>query len=101
MCKGIEARLQKIKNYTVVELSSLEDGKTEIEVINSKSIKYTYYKTITENGMFIVVQGFVATLNWPTYISINAIGHIAAEGVIIDKNGQAQEVLDNDLWYYR
>ena len=101
VCKGIKARLQKIRVLSIEELSSIEDGQSEYEAINHKSIQYTYYKKPSKNGTLFVVQGFVSTLNWPTYISLNAIGHIAAEGVIINKKGQAQEAQDNDLWHYR
>jgi len=101
MCKGIEERIQKIKNNKSDISASIEDGKTEVEIKNNKSIKYTYYITNINQGTLIVVQAFVNTLKWPTYISIGAVGHIAAEGVIIDKSGKTQEAPDTNLWAYR
>ena len=101
MCKGIDERIQRIKSNKSEIYVSIEDGKTEVEIKNNKSIKYTYYITNINHSTLIVVQAFVSTLKWPTYISIGAIGHIAAEGIIIDENGTTQEASDNDLWAYR
>jgi hypothetical protein len=47
------------------------------------------------------VGAAVPTLWLPTYISLNGVGHLVAEGLIFSSNGGVREAPDEVMWEYR
>jgi hypothetical protein len=95
-------RFHTIRKYPPATLRSLPESDDEDVSIEGKSVQFvTYRQNLTDGKTLIVLQAFVSTLNLPTFISLSGIGHILAEGFIIDSAGAVQDAPEELLWEYR
>jgi len=102
LCNGIQTRLNILKNRTHSQLLEYKEADEDEEWVENKLIQYAIYKEeIENNSLLFVVQGFIHTYKWPTYFSFKAIGHIAAEGIVVDSEGNITEAESDYLWGYR
>ncbi len=102
LCKGINSRLTALKNRSHAQLIKYKEQKEDEEWVDNKLIQFAIYKQeIENNSLLFIAQGFIHTYKWPTYISLKVIGHIAAEGIVIDSHGKVSEATEEQLWPYR
>ena len=102
LCRGVVARLEKIKSIKFDQLASLPEENYEEELHERQLLQFTTYNhALSDGSRLLVVQGFFPTWKWPTYISLRGVGHIVAEGLIIDKGDTVTEAPENKMWEFR
>jgi hypothetical protein len=61
----------------------------------------TYCGDCPDGGVGIVVQAFVPIWRWPTHVSVGAVGHMFAEGVVLATDDTISEMPEEWLWPFR
>jgi hypothetical protein len=102
LCEGVNKRIEKIKSMELHHLIPMPEESYEEEEYEGKKVHFsTYNIEISDDERLVVVQAFINTWKWPTYISFGAVGHLVAEGVIINKNGTVVDAPEEELWGFR
>lgn len=101
-CAEVLARLERLRGLSLTQLMELPESQSAETRIEGMAVKFTTYHHALQGGRtLIVVQAFIRTARWPTYISFKRVGHILAEGLIIHQDGRIEEAPDDALWAYR
>ena len=102
LCEGISKRIAKIKEMEVHHLIPLPEENYEEEEFEGKKVHFsTYNIEMNKDERLVIVQAFINTWRWPTYISFSAIGHLVAEGVVIKNDGTVNDAPEEELWGFR
>jgi hypothetical protein len=102
ICTELMERIERLRALTPIQLAELPESDCEEARIDRKPVTITTYRrTLGDGRTIIVVQAFVRTLQWPTYFSTEGIGHILAEGLILEPGGQIKEAPENLIWAFR
>jgi len=102
VCKIIEERFQAIQTRLPSDLDSIPKELTELEAIDGYLISFCTSKHPQEDGStIIVIQAFVHTLAWPTFISFNGIGKLYAEGIVLSRDGHIETAQKELMWQFR
>jgi hypothetical protein len=101
-CIELLARLEKLRALHPNQLIELPESESEETTIDGSSVAFTTYRHALEGALtLVVVQALVQTLQWPTYFSAHRIGHVLADGLVVDRSGRIEIAPDNLLWAYR
>lgn len=101
-CVEVLARLEQLRALPSAQLMELPESQPAESRIDGMSVTFTtYHHSLRDGRNLIVVQAFIRTARWPTYISFQRIGHILAEGLIIHQDGRIEDAADDVLWAYR
>jgi hypothetical protein len=101
-CVELLARLEQLRALRPNQLVELPESEREETRIEGRSVTFTTYRHQLESGeTLVVVQAFVRTLRWPTYFSMRRIGHVLANGLVVEQGGRIEEAPDRVLWAYR
>ena len=103
VCDGLMSQLEKLRGLPVEHLRELPKENQQGCVVGNASTTYTTYRMSLEDGrLLIVVQAFVRTLAWPTYISFAGVGRMYAEGFVVSQDGKTTvDAPDELLWEFR
>src|SRR6266542_2977998 len=101
LCRKISAKLEYLRNLSPTQLLSLDDEREKMSIAGRRAELSLYRAKTTNGATLIVVQGFVSTFRWPTFISAAGVGHIVAEGLMVESNGSITSAPDDVLWEYR
>ncbi len=61
----------------------------------------TYKQSLTASKTLVVFQALVRTWSRPTFFSLDAVGRMYAEGLILADDGTVAQAPDDQLWAYR
>ena len=101
-CSALLARLAWLEKQAPHELLQLPEEHTDTVERDGKSFALTTWRGALEDGRtLIVVQALIPSLRWPTYYSLYFIGHVVADGIVVNTDGRVEVAPDDLLWYYR
>ncbi len=100
LCSKVRDKLDHLRNLSAPQLLDLGEEREETW-IDGRRGELSVHRLTIANGTLIVVQGFVSSLRWPTFIATTGVGHIVAEGLMVDTNGNVTAAPDELLWEYR
>jgi hypothetical protein len=102
ICRHLLSELERLKAIQIEKLRQLPEEKHEEQDVGGVSASYTTYRANLPDGrLLIVMQAFIRTLAWPTYISFAGVGRMYAEGFVVDQDGKIIDAPDHLLWEYR
>jgi len=101
-CVELEKRLQVYEERGAAAVDSAPRDHAEVVTLPSGLAHFFTYKvelSLTET--LLVVSAAVPTFWFPTYISLQGVGHLVAEGLIFSANGSVREAPDEVMWVHR
>ena len=102
LCSRILARLQQLRTSAPEVLGNLPASSTNLErIVDSQAALTTYRDKLQSGEALIVVQGFLRSWRFPTYIGSAGVGYMYAEGILVDSAGRVTEPQEELLWPYR
>ncbi len=102
VCDHLLARLEILRAMPIERLRELPEEKHEEQTVGDTQTSYTTYRaSLANGGLLVVVQAFIPTLSWPTYISFAGVGRMYAEGFVASQDGKTIDAPDELLWEYR
>jgi|SRR5690349_13875909 hypothetical protein len=102
LCSRILGRLDRLRSLTPEALVGLPASSSEVERIGGRMAKLNTYRDKLETGdAFVVVQGFLHSWRFPTYIGSAGVGYMYAEGIVIGSDGNIREPEEELLWLFR
>ena len=102
LCDRVLARLDQLSHLTGSQLRNIDEEETAEMSVGGKPAFVTVHRSNLDGGRaLIVVQGFVATLRWPTVIGTDGIGHVVAEGLVVSPDDTIAPAPDELMWGYR
>ncbi|WII72749.1 hypothetical protein QJS83_02550 [Bdellovibrio sp. 22V] len=102
LCEVVLMRLEHIKALSFEQLKNFPEEEYENFDIKGIQTALTIHRCdLDEQSILIVVQVFLPTWKFPTYFSVNGVGKMFADGIIVNKNGQKSDAPDEYLFQYR
>jgi hypothetical protein len=83
-------------------LLALPHSTVDLERIDGRTATLTTYRDELDAGdSLIVVQGFLRSWRFPSYIGSVGIGYMYAEGFIVGDSGGIREANEDLVWPFR
>jgi hypothetical protein len=102
VCEHLLFKLDSLKELSFQQLSSFREEEIEVREIDGKLTKFSTYKEVlTEDKVLVVVQAFYPTWRFPNFFTLNAVGKIFAEALVISRSGSFEAPSDDLLYKYR
>jgi hypothetical protein len=102
LCARILQRIERLKFLTIDGLAALPSTQSESERIDGRHVALTtFLERLSSGAIIIIVQGFLPSWRFPTYVGTRGVGHIVAEGLVIDPSGAIHDADDQLLWEFR
>ena len=102
MCQRILDRLETLRLLTPKALLALPEEETEIEYVQQTPVSFTTFREELDSGdSLVVVQGFFPSWRFPRYFCRQGVGHVYADGFVLETGGNLCEASDEQLWLYR
>ena len=101
LCVRVLERLEHLRLLSWNQLSSLTELETTITTVGGRHATISTFRSVSNGRVFVVVQGFVTSFRWPTFIGTSGVGHIVAEGFLVAEDGSIVNAPDELLWEYR
>lgn len=102
LCSRIMARLEQLRSFAPEVLVSLPAySSVFIRIDRRQALLATYRDELPSGEALIVVQGFLGSWRFPTYISSAGVGYMYVEGLVVDGNGRITEPDEDLLWPFR
>src|SRR5690348_7217147 len=102
LCSRIVAQLEQLRSSAPEVLLNLPASSTNLERINSRQAILTIYRYKLQSGdALIVVQGFLRSWRFPTYIGSAGVGYMYAEGILVGTDGRISEPDEDLIWPFR
>lgn len=101
LCKDVMATIERLRHLPAPQLRALSNEVSSTRIAGHDAVISVYRISKSASSTLIVVQGFVSSLRWPTFISTSRIGHMVAHGFVVDSGGDTAPASDADLWEYR
>jgi hypothetical protein len=61
----------------------------------------TIREELPDQKTLVVVRAFVRSWCHPTWVSLSGVGHMFADGLLVDANGQIADAPDEWMWDFR
>ncbi len=101
-CVELEKRLQHYQALGPAALTSAPRDYAEVvELPSGVAHFFTYKVDLSLSETLLVLSAAVPTLFFPTYISMQGIGHLVAEGLIFSSDGTVREAPSDVMWTHR
>lgn len=100
LCEAILAKLEWLRALSPDQLVGLKEADSEKVNAAGKEAFVSVYKEEMPNGYLFVVQGFVPTWRFPTFLSFSKVGKLFVEGLLL-KEGSLSQASDDLLWRYK
>jgi hypothetical protein len=98
----LEKRLEYYQSLGPAALPSAPRHHSEVvELEGGTAHFFTYMVELSSTETLLVLGAAVPTLWFPTYISLEGIGHLVAEGLIFSSDGSVREAPDEVMWAHR
>jgi hypothetical protein len=102
LCSRIVAGLEQLRSYAPEVLRRLPAFSTSLERIAGRKATLTTYCDVLKSGdVLVVVQGFISSWRFPTYIGSAGVGHMCADGILVTIEGRLDKPDDDLLWPFR
>jgi hypothetical protein len=101
LCTKVRQKIDHLRSLSPQQLAELSEESQDSWVAGKRANITVHGRPYDTGVMMIVVQGFVSTFRRPTYIGTDGIGHIVAEGFLINNEGVIQPAPDEALWEFR
>ena len=102
LCSRLAGRLERLRSLGPEMLAKLPPVLTDRERINNRVVRFnTYRDKLESDDALIVVQGFLHSWRFPTYIGSAGVGYMYAEGILLRADGRVIEPDEQLLWFYR
>ena len=102
LCSRILGRLDRLRSLTPDALASLPASSSDAERIDGRIATLNTYRDKLESGdALIIVQGFLGSWRFPTYIGSAGVGYMDAEGIVVGADGRIREPEEDLLWPFR
>jgi hypothetical protein len=102
LCSRIVTCLEQLRSSAPEVLGNLPGSSTNLERISGRQATLTTYRDTLQSGdALIVVQGFLRSWRFPTYIGSAGVGYMYAEGILVGANGQITEPDEELVWPFR
>lgn len=88
ICELIQSKINAYSEMSYELIEKLSDEISAEYLISDKQVLLTIYKkNVAQDKTLIVVQAAYKTLRFPNYISLNFVGRVFVDGIILKKNG--------------
>jgi hypothetical protein len=75
---------------------------TETQRIDSHVVEFAILRRALDSGRtLVVVRAFVPTWRFPNFFGIGAVGHLRADGIVVDQDGRAHPAGQELMWDFR
>src|SRR5688572_6054418 len=102
LCSRIVARLERLRSLSPDVLTALPAVTSDSEHIDARVLRLNTYRETLESGdTLVVVQGFLRSWRWPTYIGAAGVGYMYAEGILVGVDGNVRDPDEALLWMFR
>jgi hypothetical protein len=101
VCAAVLARIEDLRGYSSENLAKLPPQVIEQETVLATSVEFTTVYEVFDNVHFVVVMAFVSTFKFPTYIGSLGIGHLVAEGLVIEDDGRVRDASEEEMYAFR
>ena len=102
LCSRLVVRLERLRSLGSERLARLPALSTDKERIEGRVVRFNTYRDKLESGdALIVVQGFLRSWRFPTYIGSAGVGYMYAEGILLSANGLITNPDEQLLWLFR
>jgi hypothetical protein len=102
LCSRINRRLERLRSFAPEMLAKLPPLSSEEERIEDRVVRFTTYRDNLQSGdQLIVVQGFLPSWRFPTYIGPAGIGHMYTEGLLLGADRRLTNPDEKLLWPFR
>ena len=102
LCTRILARLDRLRSLSPDALAALPPSSSDMERIGGRTATLSTYRDKLETGdALVVVQGFLRSWRFPTYVGSAGVGYMYAEGVLISTDGRIRDAGEELLWLFR
>jgi hypothetical protein len=73
----------------------------KIEILKHKAEIGVIREELPDGSLLIVVRALVATWRWPTWLSLEVVGHVVSEGLVCSPAGEIRIAPRELMWGYR
>jgi hypothetical protein len=102
LCSRILRRISELRELAPAALRDYSEAHERECLDNDHVAHFVISRQTLETGEFlVVVQGFVPSWRYPNFIGYAGIGHMYAEGLIVDEHGAVRNAQDEWMWGYR
>lgn len=102
VCEHLLFKLDNLKSLSFPQLSLFPEVENEKREIEGKIAAFSTYKeVISEDKILVVVQAYYPTWRFPNHFSLNGVGKIFAEALVVTSSGQLEKPADSLLYKYR
>ncbi len=102
VCRALSDRLNALREKESTELESLPPYSEVTENIEKRLVRFeSIREPYPDAKAIIVVRAFVHTWSRPTWLSFSGVGHMFADGFIVQNDGTKTTAPDEDMWEFR
>jgi len=96
------ARLETLRARDGSFLQSLPPYSKAVEMIEGRAVTFeTIREPYVDGNIIVVVRAFFHTWSSPTWLSFAGVGHMFADGLIVNADGVKQGAPDEVMWDFR
>lgn len=91
VCDLINSKIESISKLDYKQIQNLGDESSAEYLVDDVTVMTTTYKKqLEQDKILIAVQAAHKTFFFPNYFSLNFIGKVLVDGIVIDKSGNIQ-----------
>ena len=102
VCREMMSRLTQLRATPASELEKLPAYAETREVIAGRKVTFeTIAEPFPEAKIIVVMRAFLRSWSRPTWISLNGVGHMFADGFVVRGDGSVEDAPDEWMWDFR
>ena len=102
ICDELLARLGMLRTRLSDAGFLLPAYADEVQSIRGREVRFeTIREDVSDQKVLIVVRAFVHSWRRPTWVSLSGVGHMFAEGLLVESDGQVADAPDELMWDFR
>lgn len=102
VCEEVRHRLSALAEQALADARAIPREWVETQEIASRRAHIAVIRRdLGSDGTLVVVRAFVHTWRFANFISWGAVGHLRADGFVVDSSGTVRPASDEQLWEFR
>jgi hypothetical protein len=102
ICRELMSQLNQLRSKPASELEQLPPYAESEQVIAGRKVTFeTIVEPFPDAKLIIVKRAFSRSLSRPNWISFQGIGHMFADGFVVQDDGSIQDAPDEWMWDFR